>query len=107
MRLLLRRLGTRGVAPARLAPFHSYLFHLRTALKQLRRVEGATVYRGVGLAVSPALYQPGSCVLWQAFSSTSQSIAVSTDFCRSAPAHGNHWGQGFFLNFGPTRGGVG
>eukprot|EP00667_Euglena_gracilis_P003371 EG_transcript_3383 len=72
-------------APARLAPFHSYLFHLRTALKQLRRVEGATVYRGVGLAVSPALYQPGSCVLWQAFSSTSQSIAVSTDFCRSAP----------------------
>eukprot|EP00668_Euglena_longa_P015520 GGOE01019609.1.p1 GENE.GGOE01019609.1~~GGOE01019609.1.p1 ORF type:complete len:707 (-),score=209.85 GGOE01019609.1:411-2531(-) len=77
----------RGIVkdPERLAPFRDYLFHLRSALKQLKRVEGATVYRGMGLEVSPALYQPGSCVLWQAFSSTSRSISVSTDFCRTTP----------------------
>ena len=37
--------------------------------------------RGISAHISPLLYQVGSCVLWQAFSSTSRALSVSSDFC--------------------------
>jgi len=73
------------VHPDGFAPFRTLIHRLQAALAKLPLVHGRTLYRGVGIPISPALYQPGSNVLWQSFSSTSRSIGVSTAFCRSAP----------------------
>ena len=57
----------------------AFIYSLAASLRKLPPVEGV-VYRGIDVAVPTHLYQTGSVVTWQSFSSTTSSPAVAKHF---------------------------
>eukprot|EP00667_Euglena_gracilis_P009853 EG_transcript_10019 len=79
-------LAMREKDPAQIAFWRPMIYYLAEALGRLPRNKTQTLYRGVSLAVSPAIYSTGKAVTWPSFSSSTKDATVAANFLADAQA---------------------
>eukprot|EP00971_Amphidinium_carterae_P231227 4588712-Amphidinium_carterae.1 len=69
--------------------FADYIFHAERALScmpaHVSSIAGP-VYRGVNTLLNPAVYAPGKCITWQAFTSCTRKLQVILTFLDKLPS---------------------